>query len=184
MRRFALFLLAGTAFGLILSRSGAADYDLIQRMFLFQSFQLYGILATAVVLTGLGLRALRRLGRTLGGEPLRVEEKATHRGTVIGAALFGAGWSITGMCPGPIFVNLGEGKVYALGALLGALGGAYLVGCLYPRLGPRLGLRPGPRLSLVPVALGTASRPRESSTSACRPPGVVERRPQQLRRRS
>ena len=34
--------------------------------------------------------------------------------------LFGVGWSITGMCPGPILVNIGEGKVYALAALAGA----------------------------------------------------------------
>jgi len=38
------------------------------------------------------------------------------------------------MCPGPILVNLGEGKVYALGALAGALVGASLFGLLYERL--------------------------------------------------
>ena len=32
-----LFLVLGTAFGFVLSQSGAADYDFIQRMFLFQS---------------------------------------------------------------------------------------------------------------------------------------------------
>jgi uncharacterized membrane protein YedE/YeeE len=48
--------------------------------------------------------------------------------------LFGVGWSITGMCPGPILVNIGEGKVYALAALAGALVGAAGFGVLYPRL--------------------------------------------------
>jgi uncharacterized membrane protein YedE/YeeE len=47
-----------------------------------------------------------------------------HRGNVAGGVLFGIGWSLAGMCPGPILVNIGEGKVYALAALAGALTGA------------------------------------------------------------
>ena len=46
-----LFLVLGTVFGFVLSRSGAADYDFIQGMFLFTNLQLFGIIGTAVVLT-------------------------------------------------------------------------------------------------------------------------------------
>ena len=46
-----LYLILGALFGFILSRSGAADYNYIQAMFLFESIQLYGIIGTAVVLT-------------------------------------------------------------------------------------------------------------------------------------
>jgi uncharacterized membrane protein YedE/YeeE len=129
-----LYLLLGTVFGFILSRSGAADYDFIQAMFLFENGQLYGILAVAVTLTGLGLAVLKRRGRTLRGSRLTIERKALHPGNVLGSVLFGIGWSMTGMCPGPIFVNIGEGKVYALAALAGALTGAALFGIAYPRL--------------------------------------------------
>jgi len=45
-----LYMLMGTVFGFVLSRSGAADYGFIQSMFLFTSFQLYGIIGTAVLL--------------------------------------------------------------------------------------------------------------------------------------
>jgi hypothetical protein len=38
------------------------------------------------------------------------------------------------MCPGPIFVNIGEGKIYALAALAGALAGAGLFGAIYTRI--------------------------------------------------
>jgi hypothetical protein len=38
------------------------------------------------------------------------------------------------MCPGPILVNVGEGKIYALAALAGALAGAGAFGALYERL--------------------------------------------------
>jgi uncharacterized membrane protein YedE/YeeE len=130
------YLLLGTAFGFVLSRSGAADYDFVQGMFLFEEFQLYGIIGSAVVITAPGLWWIKRHGRTALGRPLAIELKDMHWGTVAGGLLFGAGWAMTGMCPGPIFVNIGEGKVYALAALAGALAGTGAFGALYSRILP------------------------------------------------
>jgi uncharacterized protein len=138
----ALYVVLGTIFGFVLSRSGAADYDFIQGMFLFERFQLYGILATAVAITAPGLWLIQRRGRTALGARISVELKPMNRGTIAGSLLFGIGWSITGMCPGPILVNIGEGKVYALAALAGALVGASALGILYPRLQHTFGLPP------------------------------------------
>ena len=107
-----LYLVLGAAFGFLLSRSGAADYDFIQAMFLFESFQLYGIIGTAVALTAPGLWLIKRYGRTALGRRVEIELKPLNRGTVAGGLLFGVGWSMAGMCPGPIFVNVGEGKIY------------------------------------------------------------------------
>jgi uncharacterized membrane protein YedE/YeeE len=126
-----LYLVLGTIFGFVLSRSGAADYDFIQGMFLFENLQLYGIIGTAVALTAPGLWLLRRHGRTLSGHPIKIERKAMHRGVIVGGVLFGVGWSIAGMCPGPILVNIGEGKLYALAALAGAVTGAGAFGTCY-----------------------------------------------------
>jgi uncharacterized membrane protein YedE/YeeE len=129
-----LFVLLGIAFGFVLSRSGAADYNQIQAMFLLESFQLYGIIGSAVTLTAPGLWLIKRRGRAADGSPIDPQPKPRHRGNVVGGLLFGIGWSLAGMCPGPIFVNIGEGKLYALGALAGALTGAGLFGTLYARL--------------------------------------------------
>jgi uncharacterized protein len=129
-----LYVILGTLFGFVLSRSGAADYDFIQGMFLFTSVQLYGIIGTAVVLTAPGLWLIQRRGRTIWGGRCSVEKRPMHRGTVIGGLLFGVGWSMAGMCPGPILVNIGEGKLYAIAALAGALTGTGILGELYPRL--------------------------------------------------
>ena len=137
-----LYAVLGALFGLVLSRSGAADYDFIQGMFLLTNFQLYGIIGTAVALTAPGLYLLKRYGRTASGAPIAIELKPLHRGNVIGGVLFGIGWSITGMCPGPILVNIGEGKLYALAALAGALLGSAIFGVGYPRLAAPLGLPP------------------------------------------
>jgi hypothetical protein len=135
-----VYLLFGTAFGLVLSRSGAADYDFVQGMFLFERFQLYGIIGTAVAVTAPGLWLLKRWGRTASGAPLAVKAKPRHRGNAVGGALFGVGWALTGMCPGPILVNIGEGKLYAFGALAGVLCGTTLFGVLYERIQRPLGL--------------------------------------------
>ena len=142
------FLALGTLFGFVLSRSGAADYNYIQGMFLFERFQLYGIIGAAVVLTAPGLWLIQRWGRTASGATVLVELKPMTRGTVVGSVIFGAGWSITGMCPGPILVNIGEGKLYALAALAGALTGAWLFGGFYSQWQGVFGL---PNLKLGPT---------------------------------
>jgi len=141
------YLVLGSIFGFILSRSGAADYNFIQGMFLFEEFQLYGIIGTAVAVTAPGVYLLKRRGRTLGGGILNIEARPGHRGNVFGGLLFGAGWAITGMCPGPVLVNVGEGKLYALAALAGVLVGAGTFGAMYPRLA-------GP-FRLPPLRVGT-----------------------------
>ena len=91
-------------------------------------------IGTAVAVTAPGIWLIKRRGRTLLGTRVEIELKALHRGNVAGGALFGIGWSIAGMCPGPILVNIGEGKVYALAALAGALVGAASFGALYQAL--------------------------------------------------
>lgn len=137
-----LYLLLGTIFGFVLSRSGAADYDYIQGMFLFERFQLYGIIGTAVALTAPGLWLIKRRGRTAFRRRIEVGLKPLHRGNIAGGLLFGIGWSLAGMCPGPILVNIGEGKIYAIAALAGALTGAGAFGVAYPRLQVMFGLPP------------------------------------------
>jgi uncharacterized membrane protein YedE/YeeE len=136
------YLVFGVVFGYVLSRSGAADYNYIQGMFLLQEFQLYGIIGSAVAFTAPVLWLIKRRGRTAQGAPLDLPTKSLHRGNVVGGLLFGIGWSMAGMCPGPIFVNIGEGKVYAVAALAGALTGTGAFGWLYPRLQAVLRLPP------------------------------------------
>jgi uncharacterized membrane protein YedE/YeeE len=130
----AVYLMLGTVFGFILSRSGAADYNFIQGMFLFTNLQLYGIIGVAVAVGLPGIWLIKRRGRTLLGRRIEIELKPMHRGNVAGGVMFGIGWSLAGMCPGPIFVNIGEGKIYALAALAGALTGAGLFATNYSRL--------------------------------------------------
>ena len=105
------------AFGMLLggavSAAGFTDWGEIHRMFTFAEPRLLLTFAGAVVLAGIGF-ALHCRG---AGMPTR----RIVRGTVPGAALFGAGWAVTGGCPGAALAQLGEGKLPALvtfGAIL------------------------------------------------------------------
>jgi uncharacterized membrane protein YedE/YeeE len=128
------YVLLGTAFGFFLSRSGAADYNYIQAMFLFTNPQLFLIMGMAVAIAGPGLWLIKRHGRSVAGERLAFPVRPLQRGQLVGGALFGVGWSIAGMCPGPVWVNIGEGKLYAVAALAGALTGTALFGWMAPRI--------------------------------------------------
>ncbi|HWY35255.1 MAG TPA: DUF6691 family protein, partial [Nitrosopumilaceae archaeon] len=53
---------------------------------------------------------------------------------LIGGSVFGIGWALTGTCPGPIFVLLGQGYTVMLMVIAGALAGTLLYGILRNRL--------------------------------------------------
>ncbi len=134
------FLVMGLAFGFLISRAGVGDYDTVQGMFLLTDFQLYGVIGVSIAVLIPGLWLAKRRARTLSGETFTVEPKSLNRGTVLGSVLFGIGWSMTGMCPGPMFVDIGEGKLYGLVALAGVLVGTTLLGVTHERLSGPLGL--------------------------------------------
>lgn len=116
----------GVLFGFVLSRAGATSYDAIRGMFLFTDLHLFGVIGTAVAATGLAFRLIQRRRRvSAGGEPLVMTKKPMTRGLVLGALLFGAGWAVTGSCPGTVLAQLGEGKLLAIATFVGILVGAF-----------------------------------------------------------
>jgi uncharacterized membrane protein YedE/YeeE len=135
--RFLPYLFAGLAFGFVMIKSEAASWYRIMEMFYFQSFHMFGIMASAIA-TGLtGVLLLKRYGRllTLNGEPIVIPEKAPGRiNYILGGLIFGLGWGIIGLCPGPIFSLVGMGSIGALAALAGALHGTWLYGLVMDRL--------------------------------------------------
>ena len=132
-----LFLLAGIYFGVVMTKSEAVSWFRIQEMFRFQSFHMYGIIMMAVLVAGVSLQAIKRLGvKSLSGEPITVPPKAWGRGHryLIGGTMFGLGWGLTGACPGPIFALMGSGIGVALVVLLSALAGSWTYAHLRPKL--------------------------------------------------
>jgi uncharacterized membrane protein YedE/YeeE len=135
--RFLPYLLAGLAFGFVMIKSEAASWYRIMEMFYFQSFHMYGIMMSAIA-TGLtGVLLLKRYGRllTLDGEAIVIPNKEPGRvNYILGGFIFGLGWGVIGLCPGPIFSLVGMGSIGALAALAGALHGTWLYGLVKNRL--------------------------------------------------
>lgn len=130
------YLLAGLYFGAVLVKSEAASWYRIQEMFRFESFHMFGLIGSAVV-TGLVTTALlRRSGlKSRAGQAIQITAKDTGwRRYVFGGLIFGAGWGLAGVCPGPLFVLLGAGVWPLLIVLAFALLGTYLYGVLKDRL--------------------------------------------------
>ena len=131
------YLASGVAFGFVLTRAEVISWFRIQEMFRFQSFHMYGIIATAILVAGLSLELLKRTNaRTLDGAPLRLEPKELGRGHryVAGGTIFGIGWAFTGACPGPLFALLGSGVTVIAVPILAALAGTWAYGYWRDRL--------------------------------------------------
>jgi len=128
--RKASFFLAGIYFGFVLSRSGVSDFRLIYGFFTGGDFTLAGVMITAIITAHAGMRILLTRGKTLTGEPLKIDYKGLHRLSLAGAALFGIGWGMSGSCPGTVLVQIGEGKVPALFTFSGIVAGTWLYALL------------------------------------------------------
>ena len=131
-----VYLLMGLTFSFVLVRSEAASWYRVQEMFRFQSFHMYGLIGSAIATGMLGTWLLRRLrGTTLRGQPIHIAPKArTYPRYVLGGLMFGVGWGLSGVCPGPIFILIGSGVPSMLVVLAFALIGTWLYGMLRPHL--------------------------------------------------
>ncbi len=131
------YILLGVCFGFALTQAEVLSWFRIQEMFRFQSFRMYGIIASAIFVAGISLALIRRLGvRTLEGESIVVPPKTLGTGVryAAGGTLFGLGWALAGACPGPLIALVGNGISVLIVAIISAMGGTWVYGLLKPRL--------------------------------------------------
>ena len=130
------FIIAGIIFGIIMIKSEAASWYRIQEMFRFQSFQMYGIIGTAVLLGVISVYLIKRFKlRDINGNPIVFEEKQKGwKQYLFGGLIFGLGWALTGACPGPMFVTIGYGYLVMIVVVISALLGTFCYGLLRDKL--------------------------------------------------
>jgi len=136
-RTLALYFGLGLCFGFTLTRAEAISWFRIQEMFRFQSFHMYGIIASALAVAAASLALIKRFEiKAIDGQPIQMEPKSMGRGYryCVGGTIFGLGWALTGACPGPLFALVGGGVTVLLAAVASALAGTWLYGYLRPRL--------------------------------------------------
>lgn len=124
------FFLVGILFGIVMSKAEVISWYRIYEMFKFQSFHMYGIIGSAVVLGMISMFFFRnKMIKTFEGNEIHVEPK--KKGlycNLLGGILFGLGWALVGACPGPMFILVGKGIVSILVVIFGATFGAFLYG--------------------------------------------------------
>ena len=131
------YFLIGCAFGAVLMEAEVISWFRIQEMFRFDAFHMYGIIGSAVLVSGLSLIVIKQLQlRTADGDPVGLPPKTLGSGVryLAGGTIFGVGWALTGACPGPLVALVGGGVPVMIVALASALAGTWVYGFLRPRL--------------------------------------------------
>ncbi|TWR28569.1 transporter [Mucilaginibacter achroorhodeus] len=129
------FILVGMCFGIILIKSEVISWFRIQEMFRLQSFHMYGIIGSAIVVAMIAIVLIKRFNiKTIHQEPIVIPDKKFNWGYVYGGLIFGLGWALTGACPGPLFAQIGSGILVTTVTLLSAIAGTWVYGLLREKL--------------------------------------------------
>ena len=125
-------LLGGLVFGYGLALSGMTRPEVVLSFLQFEDFGLMLVMVGGISVTA----AAFHLGPRLLGQPpfgsAEAPKSKLSASTLIGAALFGVGWGIAGICPGAMLASLGTGNLPILYGIGGAFLGAYLQGRFAP----------------------------------------------------
>lgn len=129
------YLVVGVMFGIVFVKAEIISWFRIQEMFRLQSFHMYGVIGSAVIVGMVSVWLIKRFNiKTLSGETVAFHSKTFNKGQIFGGLLFGLGWAITGACPGPLFAQIGSGYVVVIATLLSAIAGTWTYGYLRDKL--------------------------------------------------
>ena len=129
------YLVAGTLFGIVFVKAEIISWYRIQEMFRLQSFHMYGIIGSAVVVAMISVQLIKRFNiKTIYGEQVQIHPKEFSKGNIYGGLLFGFGWAVTGACPGPLFAQIGAGTTVIIVTLLSAIAGTWVYGWMRDKL--------------------------------------------------
>ncbi len=123
------YLAVGIAFGIIFVKAEVISWYRIQEMFRLQSFHMYGVIGSAVLVGVISVWLIKKFNiKTIYGEEIILHPKVFNKGQIYGGLLFGLGWAITGACPGPLFAQIGTGATVIAVTLLSAVAGTWVYG--------------------------------------------------------
>ena len=123
------YLGAGILFGIFLVKAEVISWFRIQEMFRLQSFHMYGVIGSAVVVGAISIWLIKKFKlKTMYGEQIEFITKKINKGHVYGGLLFGFGWALTGACPGPLYALIGNGATVIIVTLFSAVAGTWVYG--------------------------------------------------------
>jgi uncharacterized protein len=129
------YVFTGILFGIVFVKAEIISWFRIQEMFRLQSFHMYGVIGSAVVVGIISVWLIKHFNiKTIYGEKILFDKTVFNKGQVIGGLLFGFGWAITGACPGPLYAQIGTGVTVTIITLLSAIAGTWVYGLLREKL--------------------------------------------------
>ena len=127
-------VVAGALFGFGLSLSAMVRPEVVLSFLLFKDLGLLLVLSGAATVALLAYQlAPRLLDKPLFGQAFDKYTSTLNVRTIVGAAIFGIGWGLIGVCPGPAIAGLGSGNWPLLAAVLGIFAGAWVQGRFFGR---------------------------------------------------
>ncbi|MFC7073505.1 YeeE/YedE family protein [Halovenus rubra] len=125
-----LVFVGGLSFGFGLGFSQMARPEVVLDFLQFEDFGLLFVMFGAAIVSGIGFTLIPRVrdAAPLTGDRYERRLKSFDRNVVIGGAIFGVGWGLSGICPGAAYASLGTGNISILWALAGMFTGAYAQG--------------------------------------------------------
>lgn len=122
-------ILGGAFFGAGLTLATMVQPEAVLAFLNFENFGLLLVLGSATTLTLVVYQVAKRtMKKPLFADGFEVRLDKSTKQTMIGASIFGIGWGISGVCPGPAIAGLGAGNWPLLLTLMGMLLGAYIQG--------------------------------------------------------
>ena len=106
MRQVIAPFLCGLLFALGLGLSGMTRPEKVLGFLRLEDPDLMFVMGGAVVVTLLGFPVIRRRGRAAFASLHLPTTERIDRPLLLGAALFGVGWGLAGLCPGPALTDL------------------------------------------------------------------------------
>ncbi|MFT4832587.1 MAG: putative membrane protein YedE/YeeE [Psychroserpens sp.] len=130
------YLFIGILFGITMFKSEAASWFRIYEMFKFDSFHMYGIIGSALLIGIVVVQLIKRLSiKSFYGEHIKfVPKTKSFSRYMYGGVIFGLGWALAGACPGPMFTLVGAGYTPILVVIVASILGTFLYGLLKDRL--------------------------------------------------
>ncbi|MFC7058647.1 YeeE/YedE family protein [Halovenus salina] len=130
-----LVFVGGIVFGFGLGFSHMARPEVVLNFLTFEDFGLLFVMFGAAIVSGIAFAVMPRIRDTapLSGNRYERRLKSFDRNVLVGGAIFGVGWGLSGICPGAAYASLGTGNVTILWALAGMFVGAYAQGYVRSR---------------------------------------------------
>ncbi|WP_339922562.1 DUF6691 family protein [uncultured Cyclobacterium sp.] len=123
------YLIVGIVFGIIFVKGEIISWFRIQEMFRFQSFFMYGVIGSAILVGMVSIQIIKKFSiKTINGQVIKIADKKFNKGQIYGGFIFGLGWAITGACPGPLFAQIGTGFTVVFVSFLSAVAGTWVYG--------------------------------------------------------